>query len=77
MTAALSFSAFSGELPNCTVVIPYPVRVWCFHYGTDFEPVASVILVAGLAVTACTWMAKWFYGMPGRRVMDLGHGAGP
>ena len=52
------------------VVIPYPVRVWCFHYGTDFEPVASVILVAGLAVTACTWMAKWFYGMPGRRVMD-------
>jgi hypothetical protein len=27
-------------------------------------------LVAGLALTACTWMAKWFYGMPGRRVMD-------
>jgi hypothetical protein len=29
-----------------------------------------VTLVAGLALTACTWMAKWFYGMPGRRVMD-------
>ena len=27
-------------------------------------------LVAGLALTACTWIAKWFYGMPGRRVMD-------
>ena len=27
-------------------------------------------LVAGLALTSCTWMAKWFYGMPGRRVMD-------
>ena len=27
-------------------------------------------LVAGLALAACTWMAKWFYGMPGRRVMD-------
>ena len=27
-------------------------------------------LVGGLALTACTWMAKWFYGMPGRRVMD-------
>ena len=27
-------------------------------------------LVAGLALTACPWMAKWFYGMPGRRVMD-------
>ncbi|WP_133498741.1 TMEM175 family protein [Cognatilysobacter terrigena] len=52
------------------VVIPYPVRVWCFHLGTRFEEVASVTLVAALAVTACAWMAKWFYGMPGRRVMD-------
>ena len=52
------------------VVIPYPIRVWCFHLGTGFEPVASVTLVAGVALTACTWMAKWFYGMPGRRVMD-------
>ncbi|PSB65392.1 DUF1211 domain-containing protein [Chroococcidiopsis cubana CCALA 043] len=52
------------------VVIPYPIRVWCFHLGTGFEPVASVTLVAGLALTACTWMAKWFYGKPGRRVMD-------
>jgi uncharacterized membrane protein len=52
------------------VVIPYPIRVWCFHLGTQFEPVASVTLVAGFALTACTWMAKWFYGMPGRRVMD-------
>jgi uncharacterized membrane protein len=52
------------------VVIPYPIRVWCFHVGAGFERVASVTLVAGLAMTACTWMAKWFYGMPGRRVMD-------
>ncbi|HEY9013664.1 MAG TPA: TMEM175 family protein, partial [Gemmatimonadales bacterium] len=52
------------------VVVPYPIRVWCFHLGTGFEPVASVILIAGLALIACTWMAKWFYGMPGRRVMD-------
>ncbi|EKS71426.1 MULTISPECIES: TMEM175 family protein [Caballeronia] len=52
------------------VVIPYPIRVWCFHLGTGFEPVASVTLVAGLALTACTWMAKWFYAMPGRRLMD-------
>jgi TMEM175 potassium channel family protein len=42
----------------------------CFHVGTGFEPVASVTLAAGLALTACTWMAKWFYGMRGRRVMD-------
>ena len=52
------------------VVIPYPIRVWCFHLGTGFEPVASMTLVAGLALIACTWMAKWFYGMPGRRMMD-------
>jgi uncharacterized membrane protein len=52
------------------VVIPYPVRAWCFHVGTRFEPTAALTLVTGLALTACTWMAKWFYGMSGRRVMD-------
>lgn len=52
------------------VVIPYPIRVWYFHVGTGFEHVGSVTLVAGLALTACTWMAKWFYGMSGRRLMD-------
>jgi uncharacterized membrane protein len=52
------------------VVIPYPIRVWCFHLGSGFEPVASVTLVAGLALTACTWMGKWFYALPGRRLMD-------
>lgn len=52
------------------VVIPYPIRVWCFHIGTRLEPEASLTLVAGLALTACTWMAKWFYGLSGRRVMD-------
>ena len=53
------------------VVIPYPIRVWCFHFGSVFEPSASVTLVAALALTACTWMAKWFYGMPGRRLFDV------
>lgn len=52
------------------VVIPYPIRVWCFHLGTPFEHTASVTLTTSLALTACTWMGKWFYGMPGRRVMD-------
>jgi uncharacterized membrane protein len=52
------------------VVVPYPIRVWCFHLGTGFEPVASVTLVAGLALTACTWMGKWFYAMLGRRLVD-------
>lgn len=64
------FSAINLLFLLAIVVIPYPVRVWCFHLGTGFEEVASVTLVAGLASTACTWMAKWFYGMRGRRVMD-------
>lgn len=52
------------------VVIPYPIRVWCFHLGANFEPAASISLVTGLALTACTWMAKWFYGRSHGRVMD-------
>ena len=64
------FSAINLLFLLAIVVIPYPIRVWCFHLGTPFEPVASVTLAVGLALTACTWMAKWFYGMPGRRVMD-------
>ena len=34
------------------VVIPYPIRVWCFHLGTPFEAVASATLVVGLALIA-------------------------
>ena len=53
------------------IVIPYPIRVWCFHVGTQFEEAAAVTLTAALAFTAITWMMKWFYGMSGeRRVMD-------
>ncbi|HEY0313267.1 MAG TPA: TMEM175 family protein [Allosphingosinicella sp.] len=53
------------------VVVPYPIRVWCFHLGTAFEPAAAVTLTVALASTAIAWMMKWFYGMSGgRRVMD-------
>lgn len=53
------------------VVVPYPIRIWCFHLGTPFEPAAAVTLTATLALTAVAWMMKWFYGMSGgRRVMD-------
>ena len=64
------FSAINLLFLLAIVVVPYPIRVWCFHFGSRFEPVASVTLVAGLAATACTWMGKWFYGISGRRVMD-------
>jgi uncharacterized membrane protein len=53
------------------IIIPYPIRVWCFHIGTPFEPVAAVTLTAALAITAVIWMMKWFYGLShGLRVMD-------
>ena len=64
------FGAINLLFLLAVVVIPYPIRVWCFHLGSRFEPEASVTLVVGLALTACTWMAKWFYGRSGRRVMD-------
>ena len=40
------------------------------HLGTRFEPTGALALVAGLALIACIWMAKWYYGMSGRRVID-------
>ena len=53
------------------MVIPYPIRIWCFHLGTKFEPTAAVTLTAALAFIAVAWMMKWFYGMSGHlRVMD-------
>jgi uncharacterized membrane protein len=64
------FSTINLVFLLAIIVIPYPIRAWCFHLGTPFERVAAVTLVAGFAVTACAWMGKWFYGMQGRRVMD-------
>jgi uncharacterized membrane protein len=64
------FSALNLLFLLAIIIIPYPIRAWCFHLGTPFERSGSVTLVTGLALTACTWMGKWFYGMPGRRVMD-------
>ena len=52
------------------VVVPYPIRAWCFHLGTPFEHTGAVTLVAALALTACTWMAKWFYAGRDRRITD-------
>ena len=64
------FSAINLLFLLAIVVIPYPIRAWCFHLGTRFEATGALTFVAGLALIACTWMAKWFYGMSGRRVMD-------
>src|SRR3954466_5326434 len=41
------FGAINLVFLLAIVVIPYPIRVWSFHLGTPFEPVASITLVAG------------------------------
>lgn len=64
------FGAFNLLFLLAIVVVPYPIRIWCFHLGTPLESLASVTLAAGLALIACTWMAKWFYGLGDRRIMD-------
>ena len=53
------------------IVIPYPIRLWCFHVDTPFERTAATTLTIAIAATSVIWMIKWFYGMSGgRRVMD-------
>jgi uncharacterized membrane protein len=64
------FGAINLTFLLAIVIVPYPIRAWCFHIGTGFEHTGAVTLTAGLALTACTWMGKWFYGMSGRRLMD-------
>jgi uncharacterized membrane protein len=64
------FAAINLLFLLAIIVIPYPIRVWCFHLGSRFEPLGSVTLVVALALTACTWIAKWFYALWGSRLMD-------
>jgi uncharacterized membrane protein len=52
------------------VIVPYPLRLWCFHLGTAHEPTASIALTVGVTLLALGWMAKWFYALPHRRIMD-------
>lgn len=51
-------------------ILPYPIRLWCFHVGTDHEATASLALAIGLAVPAIFWMGKWLYAVQGRRIVD-------
>ncbi len=52
------------------VIVPYPLRLWCFHVGTPHERTASVALAVGVALLALGWMGKWLYALPHRRIMD-------
>jgi uncharacterized membrane protein len=64
------FSAINLLFLLAVVAVPYPIRAWCFHLGTQFERTGGLTLACGLALIACCWMAKWFYGMSGVRLMD-------
>src|SRR3954470_4877191 len=50
------------------VIVPYPLRLWCFHLGTPHEQIASITLAVGVTLLALGWMAKWFYAMQHRRI---------
>lgn len=64
------FGAINLGFLLAVAALPYPIRVWCFHLGTEHERTASIVLAIGLAAPALFWMAKWFYALPGRRLMD-------
>ena len=51
-------------------VLPYPLRIWCFHVGTGEECAASIALTMGLLAPAVFWMGKWLYALPHRRIVD-------
>jgi len=52
------------------VIVPYPLRLWCFHVGTQHERTASISLAIGVTLLALGWMGKWLYALPDRRIMD-------
>jgi uncharacterized membrane protein len=64
------FGALNLVFLLAIVVVPYPIRVWCFHLSTPFESASAITFALGLALTACTWMAKWFYATPRYRLTD-------
>ena len=51
---------------------PYPVRIWTQHLGGGGadERVAAIFLAWALLVPSLAWLAKWFYALQGRRLMD-------
>lgn len=64
------FSVINLGFLLAVTVLPYPLRIWCFHLGTEHEPTASIVLTAGLFLPTLFWMLKWLYAKPGRRILD-------
>jgi uncharacterized membrane protein len=64
------FSVINLGFLLAVTVLPYPLRIWCFHFGTEHEPTASMVLAIGLFLPAFFWMLKWLYARPHYRLMD-------
>lgn len=50
--------------------LPYPIRVWSNYVGTAQERQASLLFTAGVLLPCIFWVAKWFYALSKRRIMD-------
>jgi uncharacterized membrane protein len=64
------FSVINLGFLLAVTVLPYPLRIWCFHVGTDHERTASVVFTIGLFLPAFFWMLKWLYARPRYRLID-------
>ena len=64
------FSVINLGFLLAVTVLPYPLRIWCYHVGTAHEATASIVMATGLVVPGLFWMGKWFYALPDRRLMD-------
>jgi uncharacterized membrane protein len=64
------FSVINLGFLLAVTVLPYPLRIWCFHVGTEHERTASVVFAIGLFLPAFFWMLKWLYARPGHRLID-------
>jgi uncharacterized membrane protein len=64
------FSVINLGFLLAVTVLPYPLRIWCFHVGTEHETTASVVLTTGLFLPALFWMLKWLYARPRYRLID-------
>ena len=64
------FSVINLGFLLAVTVLPYPLRIWCYHVGTAHEATASIVMAAGLVLPGLFWMGKWFYALPDRRLMD-------
>lgn len=65
------FSLFNLVFLFGVTFAPFPVRIWAEHigHGND-ERTATIFLCCALLIPSLGWLAKWLYGVRGRRLVD-------